>query len=66
MPIIVMREKTREVMFAHRVNAKGADLVAVKQLIDDLNTMGIRRAIFESDQEPAIKALWKALQGQES
>ena len=49
-PVIVMFERTMEVLFAHRADAKGADPTVIKQLCADLDSLGIKRAVYKSDQ----------------
>ena len=56
-PVLVMYERVREVLFGHQVNQKGVGPIILKQLVQDLDAMGIKRAIDKSDQEPALRAL---------
>ena len=64
MPVLVMYERRYDVLFAHRVEAKGVNTIILNQLCADLNLLGIKRATFKSDQEPSIRALFNALQVQ--
>ena len=48
-------------MHGHRVPAKGADPVAVKAVMHDLDSMGIKRAAYRTDQEKSIIALFEAV-----
>ena len=43
--------------FAHMVEEKGPNEYAIEQVKEDIESMGIRRMICKTDQEPAIVAL---------
>ena len=62
LPVLVMFEQVREVLFAHRVDQKGSNQTALRQLCADLDAMGIKRTIYKSDQEPSIRSLLSTLQ----
>ena len=62
LPVLTMYERMREALSGHRVDTKGVEPATIRQLIHDLNSMGIKRAVYKSDQEPAIRAILEALQ----
>ena len=64
LPVLVMYEKTREALFRHRAKAKGADMTVVRQVCEDLNSMGLKRAVYKTDQEASIMALMAAVKVQ--
>ena len=57
LPVLVMFEKDKEALYGHRAKAKGADMSMAKQICDDLDSMGVRKAVYKTDQEPAILSL---------
>ena len=57
-PMLAMYEKLRKVMFGHRVRAKGPDPQVVRQVVNDLDGMGICRATHRTDQEFAVASLF--------
>ena len=56
--------KVRQVLFAHRVSSKGVEAMTLKQICADLKCMGLKRIVYKSDQEPAIRAILNALRTQ--
>ena len=58
---MIMYERVRKAIFGHRVECKGGDQLAVKAVVWDLDTMGLKKAVYRSDQEPAIRALMRAV-----
>ena len=61
LPVIVMYEKTMEALFGHRAKKKGSDMAVVQQICNDLDGLGIKRATYKSDQEPALASLMAAI-----
>ena len=57
LPMIGLKERTCKMKFAHMVEEKGPNEYAIDQVKSDIESMGIRRMIFKTDQEPAITAL---------
>ena len=60
MPVLVMYERVRRVLYGHRVERKGADPAAVRQIVMNLESMGLKRAAYRTDQEPSIVSLFRA------
>ena len=57
LPMLGLKERQCKMKFAHMVEEKGPNEYAIAQVKDDIESMGIRRMIFKTDQEPAITAL---------
>ena len=55
-PILGLKEKQCKMKCAHMVEEKGPNEYAIEQVKEDIESMGIRRMIFKTDQEPAILA----------
>ena len=53
----VLPRRQCKMKFAHMVEEKGPNEYAIEQVKEDIESMGIRRMIFKTDQEPAIVAL---------
>ena len=57
-PVLVIKDRKSRAIWAHMLPSKGIDRpYGVKSLVRALTTMGYKRVIIKSDQEPAIKAL---------
>ena len=57
LPIIVIRDHGSKSTFSHAVPAKGMDKYAIRQCAHSISTLGHRKIILKSDNEPAIMAL---------
>ena len=57
LPMLGLKERQCKMKFAHMVEEKGPNEYAIAQVKEDIESMGIRRMIFKTDQEPAIVAL---------
>ena len=55
--ILVVKDTGTKTIFAHVVDAKGADARAVKCLVDDIKWLGHVKLALKADNEPAIAAL---------
>ena len=60
-PMVVLYERTKRYLSGHRVKGKGADQQAAKMLANDLDALGIRRAVYRTDQERSVMALMDAV-----
>ena len=58
LPVLVVYEKTRRVLHAHTVPAKGVQAVVLKQLARDLTGMGLKRAVYKSIKSPPSLPSW--------
>jgi hypothetical protein len=57
-PTLVYRDRNSRRCFAHLVSHKGiGDPWILNQIIEDLDSLGYRRIVLKSDQEPAIRDL---------
>ena len=56
LPMLGLKERQCKMKFAHMVEEKGPHEHAIEQVCEDIHSMGIRRMIFKTDQEPAIMA----------
>ena len=61
-PVLVIWEKMRKALYAHVAPSKGPQPQTLKQVGKDLDDIGIKRAVYKSDQEPAITSFAEALQ----
>ena len=52
-----MKDSNTKVMFARMMPRKGRDAYAIRQVTNDLESLGHPKIILKSDNEPAIKAL---------
>ena len=57
LPMLGLKERQCKMKFAHMVEEKGPNEYAIDQVKEDIESTGIRRMIFQTDQEPAIVAL---------
>ena len=57
LPMIGLKERQCKMKFAHMVEEKGPNEYAIDQVKEDIESMGIRRMIFKTDQELATLAL---------
>ena len=57
LPMLGLKERQCKMKFAHMVEEKGPNEYAIDQVKEEIESMGIRRMIFQTDQEPAIVAL---------
>ena len=60
-PALVLYERVRKALYAHVVPAKGVNPQAIKQIVRDLQDLGIKKAVYKTDQENPIKALFDAV-----
>ena len=60
-PMPAVKSHGSRMTFAHVVERKGPVDSAARRLVADLDWLGLRRLVFESDQEPAILALKQAV-----
>lgn len=56
-PVLVTVDQETGMVFAHIVPRKGPEPSVVSMLFRDLETLGSRRALFKTDQEPVTVAL---------
>ena len=61
-PVLVIWEKMRKALYAHVAPSKGPQAQTLKQVGKDLGDMGVKRAVYKTDQEPAITSFAEALQ----
>ena len=57
LPMLAIKERQSKMKFAHLVSQKGPDEYAIEQTVEDICSLGLRRFVFKSDQEPSILAL---------
>ena len=57
LPMLGIKERQSKMKFAHLVSQKGLDEYAITQTVEDIESLGLRRFVFKSDQEPPIVAL---------
>ncbi len=55
--ILVVKDTRSKAIFAHVVDAKGADERAVKLLVEDIRWLGYKELSLKADNEPAIAKL---------
>ena len=64
MPILVMKDRRTKIIRARVVPQKGKHWYAIKVLSGMLDSLGYKKAIFKSDQEPAILSLKEAVKNE--
>eukprot|EP00972_Heterocapsa_arctica_P070391 10396872-Heterocapsa_arctica.AAC.1 len=52
-----MKERETKMVFAHMLQSKGTSERVTSELINDIRYTGLKRFVFKSDGEPAIKAV---------
>ena len=64
-PVLVIHGGVTKSIFAHLIPAKGVDFPScekvVKMIVKDLDTLGYRRVVFRSGNEPSILSLLRAV-----
>ena len=61
LPLIAIKDSESRAVFSHALEAKGVNDYAIAQCCADVTSLGYRRVVFKSDQEPALVALLKAV-----
>ena len=64
MPILVMKDRKTKVIRARVVPQKGKHWYAIKILSGMLDSLGYKKVMFKSDQEPAIMSLKEAVKNE--
>ena len=57
LPMLGIKERQSKMKFAHMVEEKGPNQYAIEQVVEDIESLGVKRFIFKTDQEPSIMAL---------
>ena len=61
LPMLGVKERQSTMKFAPQVEEKGPHQYAIQAVVEDIESLGIKRSIFKSDQEPAITSLKETL-----
>ena len=64
-PIIVMKDRSTKMTWAHVLSKKGKDPYAIKRISKNVSLLGYKRTVFKSDGEPAIVALKEAVKAEQ-
>ena len=57
LPMLGVKERQSKMKFAHLVEEKGPNEYAIEAVNEDVESSGVKRFIFKSDQEPAISSI---------